>query len=62
MFNPIHKIKEKLLEVYRVKGEFSDLIVNCTITLKIKLTNANDKMNTNFGGAQHHGKIMFLLE
>lgn len=51
MFNPIRRIKEKLLEVYCVKGEFSDCIVNATITLKIKFMNANYNMNTYFCGA-----------
>lgn len=62
MFNPIHRIKEKLLEAYCVKGEFSGLIVNASVTLKVKLVKVNDDMNTYFAGAQHHSEIMFLLK
>lgn len=61
MFNSIHRIKEKLLEVYWVKVDFSDLIVKTTVSLKIKLVNANDNTNAYFDGIQHHSKIIFLL-
>lgn len=50
MFNLIYRIKEKLLEVYCVKGEFFGFIVNVSVILKVKFVKVNDDMNTYFVG------------